>query len=208
MTPGKLSVSGFQGFTGSLDETLAVYRYWVAKGLMSDVDRRGRILDIGCGRYPLFLRGSGFAQRYGLDRLIDMDSLNQYRAEGMSLLKLDINSSGGMLPFIGECFDAVTMLAFFEHVNLKDIRPLLKEVHRTLKPEGVLVLTTPPPWSEMLLGAMANTGMITQNSLDEHQDYYTRGRISAMLRGVGFQENLISTGYFDLCMNIWAKAIK
>lgn len=48
---------------GPLDLWLARKRYRMAQELVSPVADRGRILDIGCGSYPLFLITTDFAEK-------------------------------------------------------------------------------------------------------------------------------------------------
>jgi len=50
---------------GLLEGCLARRRCARADALIPDELRAGRILDIGCGRYPLFLRTTAFREKVG-----------------------------------------------------------------------------------------------------------------------------------------------
>jgi hypothetical protein len=55
----------------SLDVFLAKQRYKTAERKMRLAKKDGRILNIGCGCYPLFLTTVDFAEKYGLDKNIE-----------------------------------------------------------------------------------------------------------------------------------------
>jgi SAM-dependent methyltransferase len=60
------------------------------------------------------------------------------------LTKADVRCDATILPFAGGCFDLVLCTEVLEHVPDPDAT--LKEIHRTLKQDGALVLTTPLTW--------------------------------------------------------------
>jgi SAM-dependent methyltransferase len=168
--------------------------------------RAGRILDIGCGSYPLFLVGSAFAERIGIDR-VAVSLPDQLRPATLKILKHDVHT-GATLPFPDDCFDVVTMLAVFEHLEPAVLSRLLAEVRRVLKPGGVYVMTTPAHWTDWLLRLLVKLGMVSHEEIDEHQDSYRHPAIRSLLEGAGFANNRIRTGYFEAGANTWATASK
>src|SRR2546423_15607544 len=58
---------------GLLEGFLARQRVRRANSLIPESARAGRVLDIGCGTYPLFLLSTAFHERYGLDRSVPAD---------------------------------------------------------------------------------------------------------------------------------------
>ena len=51
------------------------------------------------------------------------------------------------LPFRSRCFDVVLAIEAFEHIQ--DNVAAMREVHRVMKPEGALIVTTPTHWTWM-----------------------------------------------------------
>lgn len=96
----------------------------------------GRLLDVpvGTGRLSLFLREHGFVC-HGLDASPAMIALA--RSRGLTELSLgDIFQT----PLAQESFDCAASLRFFFH--FREVRPVLQNVFRSLKPGGVFVLDT------------------------------------------------------------------
>jgi SAM-dependent methyltransferase len=91
------------------------------KRFSPDLFKGKRVLDIGCGRSKL-------PGAFGLDRS---------PLPGVDVVA-DLN---GALPFPDEAFDAVSANQVLEHVA--DLVGLVYEVHRILRPGGVLVAHVP-----------------------------------------------------------------
>lgn len=189
--------------SGLLEGFLATQRAKRANSLIPDVARSGRILDVGCGTYPIFLSRTKFAERYGLDRVASAD----VRDGGIKLVAHDIADSSG-LPFDGDFFDVVSMLAVFEHLETPTLRRLLREINRVLRPGGTYVMTTPLRWTEGILKIMSRIKLVSSEEVDEHKAQYSAVEIVPLLREAGFESSLIRHGTFELGMNLWAVAQK
>jgi 2-polyprenyl-3-methyl-5-hydroxy-6-metoxy-1,4-benzoquinol methylase len=99
--------------------------------------KRGRLLEIGsfCGIFLDRIRANGW-DATGLEP--------ERRVADYSRSKYGLNIVDGVLPQPGlasENFDAVMMLHVIEH--MPDPSENLREIHRILKPGGVLVVETP-----------------------------------------------------------------
>lgn len=111
---------------------------------------RGKItLDIGCGRKKL-------PSAVGLD---------MYPREGVDVVA-DLETA---LPFEDESFEAVHADQVLEHV--RDLVPLIYEIHRILKPGGVFIAHTPYFRSGWAHIDPTHVRSFTVNTLD----YFVRG---------------------------------
>jgi SAM-dependent methyltransferase len=97
-----------------------------------------KLLEVGCGRGE-FLRGfiSCGIEGYGVDR---SRAAQQYCPEA-ELSTCDVENDG--LPFKADCLDVVYSKSVLEHLYFPE--RLVEEIHRVLKPGG-LVITMCPDW--------------------------------------------------------------
>jgi 2-polyprenyl-3-methyl-5-hydroxy-6-metoxy-1,4-benzoquinol methylase len=167
--------------SGLLENFLARQRSNQANKLITPHYRSGRILDIGCGRHPLFLAHTSFSEKFGLDKTVDDASQAFYYERGIRLIDYDIEA-GGRLPFDAEYFNVVTMLAVYEHLEQESLQLILGEVHRVLRPGGFHIATTPITWTDVLLRCMARLRLVNSAEIDEHKECYTPGKIVPMLQ--------------------------
>jgi SAM-dependent methyltransferase len=186
---------------GLLEGFLAGRRVHQAHKLIPDGARSGRILDIGCGSYPTFLLNSGFAERYGLDRVAPSD----LHEPGLTILNRDVADAAG-LPFENAFFDVVTMLAVFEHLERDVLTRLLREIHRVLRPGGVYVMTTPAHWTDPILNTMARLGLVSREEVEEHEQTYSHDQTVSMMTDAGFDAAAVRYGTFEVGMNLWLRA--
>ncbi len=97
---------------------------------------KGRLLDVGCGRKPyreMFLTN----EYVGLE----IDTL-----ENRTNKQADFFYDGNSFPFEEPDFDGIVCNQVLEHVFAPD--RFLGEIHRVLKPGGLLLLTVPFVWDE------------------------------------------------------------
>lgn len=193
--------------TGRLERFLSHQRYQMAARLIPKDRNGGKLLDIGCGRYPLFLARFPFAVKFGLDK--DPHPVNPAVVSGQSLTLLtqDLESRGD-LPFEAESFDVVLMLAVLEHIAPDKLPVLLKDIHRILKKEGLYVVTTPASWTDPLLTLMSRVGLLSGEEIREHKKTYDRAGLKERLHTGGFHKEDIQVGTFEWGMNLWAVAKK
>jgi SAM-dependent methyltransferase len=101
---------------------------------------RNSLLDVGCGEGApaLFIQNlAGFEHVWGID--IDAQALEAAKALGVSAVACNLDAPG--LPFPDTSFDGVFAGEVMEH--LLDTDHALSEFYRVLRPNGVLVVTTP-----------------------------------------------------------------
>ena len=185
---------------GVLEGLLASLRAKKANSFIKEKSRSGKILDFGCGTYPYFLINTDFKEKYGIDPSINLNLSNN---KNISLLKEKIE--GKKIPFKDNYFDVITMLAVFEHIDPEKMNFILSEIRRVLKLNGILIITTPSPWSDKLLHLMGEIGLISSEEIHEHKTHYGMSKIVDILKESGFRESNIKSGYFELGFNMWFK---
>ena len=97
-----------------------------------------RILDAGCGSGGM----TRFLARRGRVTGIDLapEALGYARRRGLTSLA---RASVGQLPFRSASFDVVTSFDVLYHLNVDDDLMALAELHRVLRPGGVLLIRLP-----------------------------------------------------------------
>lgn len=95
-----------------------------------------RALDVGCGTGALVQALGGIATAHGVDE--SEIALALCRKAGLVRLT---RASAERLPFTHSSMDVVTSLDVLEHLH--DDVAALREIHRVLRPNGVLVLMVP-----------------------------------------------------------------
>ena len=194
---------------GVLEGFLAQQRSRVANGLIPDSLRVGRLLDIGCGAYPLFLTQTDVARKFGLDKHVAplAASLARDGHSTLQLIRYDIEH-GGALPFHDDHFSVVTMLAVFEHIEITRLVALLSEVRRILQPGGRLVMTTPTLIAHSILRGMAKVYLVSPIEIAEHKTCLSLVEILQVIQQAGFASSQVAHGYFELYLNHWLTVVK
>lgn len=182
--------------SGLLENYLARKRARKADSLISDKLRSGRVLDIGCGSSPCFLIKTEFKEKYGVDPVLGRPKL-----KGVNLKALRFD--GKKLPYKNDYFNVVTMLAVFEHIEEQELQILIKEIKRVLAKDGLFIMTTPSPWSSLILKIMERLNLISKEEIDEHKHNHKRKEITKVLREGGFDKSDIKSGYFEIFCNMW-----
>lgn len=191
---------------GFLEGLLSRLRARQANRLIRDEQRRGRILDVGCGSYPQFLLGTPFAEKHGVDKLVTHGDICAL-ADRVVLRRFEVHEEDS-LPYPDEYFDTVTMLAVFEHIAPERLVILISEIHRVLKQGGTYVMTTPSSVSGPVLECLKFLGAVSKEEIDEHQDSYSRNKILAIMGRTEFMTQDIRMGVFEFGLNIWMVADK
>ena len=195
-----------RGF-GLLEGFLASKRARIADKLVPPEHRAHRVLDIGCGTHPVFLLKTDFAEKFGLDKVVDESMRGALRDEGITLVNFEIEA-GESIPFDGDSFGVVTMLAVVEHIEPERLAKLFAEILRILKPGGFLIVTTPAAWTEAPLRLMARLRLVSSVEIEEHKGSYSPSHIRSILERAGFANSSIQHGYFEMFANMWVLARK
>jgi SAM-dependent methyltransferase len=191
--------------SGLLENILARQRDRQALRLIPPGFERGRLLDLGCGRVPVFLMRAGFLLGIGVDACIETPPAPL--PASVHLLEFDLERKE-RLPFPDSSFHAVTMLAVLEHLRPETATALTAEARRVLRPAGLFLLTTPAAATHRLLRFMARLRLVSAIEIAEHQADYTKTKLRSLLIGAGFTPAAVTTGRFELGLNLWARAEK
>jgi len=145
--------------------------------------RPGRLLDVGCGIGTELevARDRGW-QAKGVE--LSAPSLKVARASGLDVMAVPLADAG----FAAASFDCVTVNHALEHIPR--VRPLLTEVRRVLRPDGLLFISVPnlDAWPHRVgahrLGLAFN---------DDHYLFFTPSTLDRLLRTAGFSIMGITT---------------
>ncbi len=133
------------------------------------LNKKSKILDVGCGTGRNIESFSRFGEVWGIDYASEAITFCKQRG-----LKRVVRGSLEKIPFLKNSFDCITALDVLEHV---DDQKALKEIIRVLKPEGLLIITVPAyprlwsRWDEVL----------------QHKRRYTKSSLKKLLKGNGFK---------------------
>lgn len=170
--------------------------------------RDGEVLDIGCGSYPLFLIGSPFRRKVGVDQ-VRPAWVAQGTPPPPDVEILQLSLSGQIrLPFPDDSFGCITSLACLEHLDPGSLPFLAAEIRRVLKPSGQVLLTTPHAFADKPLRLLARLGMVSKEEIEEHKSLFLHRHIFDLLQGAGFAPDRIRIRGFQLGLNILAVAEK
>ncbi|MBS3175939.1 class I SAM-dependent methyltransferase [Candidatus Woesearchaeota archaeon] len=88
------------------------------------------------------------------------------------------------IPFQNEQFDYVTMVAVIEH--LKNPKEVIDEINRILKPNGLLIITTPFPVVEKILFFLdRGSDQLRGKSVEEeHENYFNLKSMDTLTEGL------------------------
>jgi SAM-dependent methyltransferase len=198
-------MAGMTRGRGLLEPMLADLRAQRANKLIPFHLRNGRILDIGCGSFPYFLAHTSFQEKFAIDQIpLPPRTAFELKIESYTL-DLEVKPR---LPFEDNFFEAVTLLAVVEHLDPSLMAILFKEIYRVLKPQGMVILTTPAAWSDGLLKFMARVSLVSAEEIHEHAYAYTLPLLGWYFGQAGFEMTKTHFGYFEFMFNMWATAQK
>ena len=115
-----------------------VNRYVFARDLV----KNKKVLDVACGAgYGTVLLAESAAEVFGVDISEEavLYAKENYSAKNVNFIAADVEK----LPFENDFFDVVVSFETIEHVDEKKQEKFLSEVKRTLKRDGIFVISTP-----------------------------------------------------------------
>jgi len=139
------------------------------------IKKGGRLLDIGCA-FGMFLKAaSKYYNCYGVE--ISQYASDYAKAQGLNVF----NGTVERARYPDNYFDIVNMVEIIEH--LSDPKQTLSEIHRILKPDGILIIKT----SNIESLYAKSKGGDWDYILPGHLCYFSIKTLSKILALVGFQ---------------------
>lgn len=146
------------------------------------------LLDVGCGDGVLksFIKNK-VDNIYGLDN--DKLSVDKCKLLYKKVTLINLNSQN--IPYKNNYFDCVTCLDVIEHII--DPEMLLNKIYKILKPNGILIISTPNiRFTDHILKLICN-GTFPKTSLDAsiydggHIHFFTYKDLITLLKETGFK---------------------
>jgi SAM-dependent methyltransferase len=165
-----------------------VARRELIKSLIDSSGRSfGRVLDYGCGP-----GSNAEALSDGTRELIALDASEEAleRAKATGAYAQLLRSADETIPLPDACVDLILAADVTEHVD--DVKAL-REMYRTLKPGGFLIVTVP-----------AHRWLWNWNDdYSHHLRRYERNELEQRLTNAGFLVRKISSWNFSLVLPVW-----
>ncbi len=135
-------VSSFTGKSTPPESALGSYLAWCRHRylpLIGDLDRHGRILDLGCGTGDMleFLHRVGFTNLEGIDR--SNEQVQVATGRGLPAVAADAMA---YLAERSKCYAAIVAIDVLEHFTKDELVDLVSLVHGALADGGLFVIQT------------------------------------------------------------------
>jgi len=164
---------------------------------------RGIVVEIGCGIHAANL--SEVASQFQLAIGIDFHLTNFYSPNKLILVSGDAGSLVAGFP--DSVFDTILLINVLEHVEQPGL--LLSHIHRTLRPDGIVIINVPTWFGKILLEFLAfRLKKISSFSINDHKRYYSSDELWLQIRSAGFLPEDIFVQYHKLFLNSFAVARK
>lgn len=204
---GNLSFTGERFIPGSIwgdIESEHLQRYYAIQNIV----RSKKVLDAACGAgYGSAILAETAQEVTGIDissETVEYDK-NKYKAIGN--LKF-IEGSVTELPFPSHSFDVIVSYETIEHVDAESQQLFLKEIKRCLKPDGMLIMSTPDKLVYTDIPDFHNEFHVKEFYKDEYYEFLKaefknvvfnmQGKVDGEFEAIYKAENELETPYFNI----------
>ncbi len=165
-----------------LAETLARKTITLTLGMPLAMPPTSRILDYGygTGAWLLSMRSLGYSRLAGYDI-----AANTARGRELEVQGIQVIPAGGLSDVGPACFDCVRLEHVLEH--LSDPLCTLRQIHRLLRPAGLLLMTFPTIYPWLPIAGLPESPFLAYLQLPIHLAHHSVPSATRLVRAAGFQ---------------------
>lgn len=160
------------------------------------IKKSDKVLDMGCGNGQHTLKIAGKAREVsGFDTDAQQLEIASRTARGLGISNVSFHNASAedKLAYKDREFNCVVMLGVLEHLNERE--PVLREIHKVLKPGGILLLGLP---NEMTGWKKTQMKFGIPHFTDpDHKVEYTSRSIRRAMTDAGFRVEAIQPTAYD-----------
>ena len=158
-------------FISSLTEPEISYEHWHRYLYTTRFVKDKVVLDIACGEgYGSFLFSTSNAKKVigvDIDEEVVRNAKNSYKNSDLEFVNGDVTS----IPIESNKIDVIVSFETIEHINEHQQKLFLLEIARVLKPDGILIISTPNKLTYSDLPDYKNKFHIKEFYVDEFLDF-------------------------------------
>ena len=195
----KVILGSYSSYSWTNDPKHLVFSLARYKFVSKILNGKNKVLEIGAG--------DGFKSKIVDDTVKKLDLCDVTNSSKMEYENYSLNKNKYFLhDFIKEPtknkYDAIYSLDVIEHINKKKCNSFIKNIKKSLKPRGVLILGTPSLSSQKYASKYSkkfHVNCFDKKELHEYLDKYFANVFS-----FGMNDEVVHTGYDKMCHYIFA----
>lgn len=157
------------------------------------VPKGARVLDVGCRDGQLFsVLGVDLGEGYGIDPDLEGETTSPRYRLVPGWFPADLADDVGT-------FDAITMLALFEHISPEDQPKVVQKCRDLLRPGGIVILTIPSKQVDHILDVLEKVKLVVDDSIHQHYGFDAKRDTEPVFHAGGFATDHRSS--FQLGLN-------
>jgi len=139
-----------------------------------------RVLDVGCRDGQLFrVLGTRLGEGYGIDPDLEGETVAPRYRLVPGWFPAELADDVGT-------FDAITMLALFEHISPEDQPKVVARCRELLNPDGIVILTIPSKQVDLILDVLEKVKLVVDDSIHQHYGFDAKKDTEPVFHRGGF----------------------
>jgi len=151
--------------------------------VVSQIPHDSHVIDIGCGSALLASHLPKSCSYVGVDKDPEIIKFNQKRFSHHAFHCFDV--CGSVFPFPSDHFSVAVLAAFLAHIDNPKV--MLTEVRRVLRPEGLVVITTPSQVGGWVHNIVSGLGLLNPHTAEEQKGFFNKEKMKAILESTGLE---------------------